>query len=311
MGSICASAACCAGVTACECLCKGFSACGVQKKSMPRLAYVLLQLVCVLTAFIMMFTIKPLAESWTFLECQEISKQDDESVSACFGTAAVLRMTFALFLFHVIILLSILPRGSCAAMVHDAGWVFKFILIIALFIGCFFLPIGFFLVWAEISRYLSIIFFIIEVLYILVGAYALGEHMVSKEADSTVSENWRNGVLLFYTILLTAGSILLIVFSFIQFQGAVPEIKPKEAAKLEPAATNTTTPATPTPAKKDPVKPVQPAQPAANKRLLQAVAAAATAKTSTPEAPSCGGNVAIISVTIVMLVVVFALRLRE
>ena len=80
-------------------------------------------------------------------------------------------MTFALFIFHIIILLAILPRGKCASMVHDAGWSLKFVLIIILFIACFWIPIGFFLVWAEVSRYLSIIFFVVEVLYILSGAY--------------------------------------------------------------------------------------------------------------------------------------------
>ena len=101
-------------------------------------------------------------------------------------------------------------------MIHDAGWSLKFILVIILFICCFWIPIGFFLVWAEISRYLSIIFFVVEVLYILVGAYQLGDYMVTSE---TTSETWRNNVLLLYTIILTAGSVGFIVTSFLWFLG--------------------------------------------------------------------------------------------
>lgn len=168
-----------------------------------------------MTAFTMMFTIKPTSGEWTFAECEtaaDLSSTDD--AQACFGTLTVFRMTFALCVFHFLILVSILPRNNCAAIVHDAGWCFKFVLLYVLFGAMFYVPIEFFWIWGEISRWVSLVFFLLQVLYILVGAYTLGEHVVSGE---TASEGWRNGVLFFYTLILTAVGITGIVTSFIWF----------------------------------------------------------------------------------------------
>lgn len=57
---------------------------------------------------------------------------------------------------------------------------------------------------------------IIQCLYILIGAYQLGDYLVS---SSTNDEDWRNGVLLVYTVLLFSASVALIVTMFIWFTG--------------------------------------------------------------------------------------------
>jgi len=72
-----------------------------------------------------------------------------------------LRMTFALVVFHAILLLLIMGRNECASIVHDGGWFFKIIVVAALYIGFFWLPISFIKVWAEISRYVGILFLLI------------------------------------------------------------------------------------------------------------------------------------------------------
>ena len=111
-------------------------------------------------------------------------------------------------------ILLILPRNNCAAVIHDGGWAFKFITVFILFTVCFWIPIGFFKVWADISRYVSILFMILQTLYILVGAYGLGEYMVNTMSND---DTWRNGTLLVYTIVLSLISIALFVTSFIWF----------------------------------------------------------------------------------------------
>lgn len=125
-------------------------------------------------------------------------------------------MTFTLLIFHLIILLLILPRNDCAAVIHDGGWTLKYLLVLAVFTGMFWVPMGFFQVWAEISRYASILFMIIQCLYILIGAYGLGDYMVNQKTND---ESWRNGVLLVYTVLLFLASVALIITSFIWFTG--------------------------------------------------------------------------------------------
>ena len=215
----CASALCCAGNSCClSC----FTRCGVQPKSLARLGYVLLQLICVMIAFVLMFTLKPIQDSADWGFCNEYTgqKEGDEVSSACFGVSAVLRMTFALACFHVLIILVILPRGQCSAVIHDSGWCLKFYIIVALFIGFFWIPISFFQAWADISRYVSILFLVVQVFYILDGAYSFNDYMANRPTND---DNWKFGVLLFYTIVLIAGSFLILVGSFFWFIGVKDE----------------------------------------------------------------------------------------
>ena len=57
---------------------------------------------------------------------------------------------------------------------------------------------------------------IAQCLYIMIGAYSLGDYLVSGETND---ETWRNGMLLTYTILLFAASVALIITMFIWFNG--------------------------------------------------------------------------------------------
>ena len=82
-------------------------------------------------------------------------------------------MTFALFLFHLVIFLLILPKGTCASYIHDGGWTLKYIIVYATFIAFFFVDVSVFQVWGEISRYVSIIFLLFQSLYIVESAYVL------------------------------------------------------------------------------------------------------------------------------------------
>jgi len=58
-------------------------------------------------AVILMYTLRPLFEDYDWLECNDSSGGDDE----CFGTSAVLRASFVLFCFHMMMLLFMIPRG--------------------------------------------------------------------------------------------------------------------------------------------------------------------------------------------------------
>lgn len=173
----------------------------------------------------MMFTLKPLADNIDKDLCvgdDDYSNMTDEEIeasqSACFGVSAVLRMTFALFIFHTFILVMILGRNDCASVIHDGGWFFKVIIVTALYIGFFWLPISFIKVWAEISRYVGILFLLIQVLYILDGAYTYNEYM-KKFLNEDGSANWQSMVMIVYTLVATATSILILIGSFFWFIG--------------------------------------------------------------------------------------------
>ena len=128
-------------------------------------------------------------------------------------------MTFALFCFHLLILLLIMPRNGCASVIHDSGWVIKTIIVFALFIGFFWIPISFFQVWAEISRYISILFMLLMVLYILIGAYSFNEYMIDAATTEEEGSAWKIGTLLVLTIIMTTATVALIIGCFFWFNG--------------------------------------------------------------------------------------------
>jgi hypothetical protein len=160
-----------------------------------------------------MYTVKPLADNIEIINCVESS---GEQGTACFGISVVFRMTFALFCFHVLMLLLILPRNGCASVIHDSGWIVKFLLITALFTIFFWVPISVFQIWGEISRYVSILFFIVMAFYVLIGAYSFNSYIVESSSND---ENWKLWSLMIYSCLLQAGSIALIVGCFYWFLG--------------------------------------------------------------------------------------------
>jgi len=125
-------------------------------------------------------------------------------------------MSFTLFLFHFIILMLILPRADCCSVIHDAGWCAKSILIFAIFGAFFWIDIAFFNVWVEICRYVSLLFMIVQTLYILSGAYTFNEWMISNYNGDETS---RNITLLIYTILLGGGAITITILDFFWFLG--------------------------------------------------------------------------------------------
>ena len=189
-----------------------------------------------------------------------------------------MRMTFALFIFHAMIVLLIAPRIQCSSVIHDSGWTLKFIVVMILFISFFWIPIRFFIVWAEVCRYASIVFLIVQVLYILVGAYSFNDYMINAESND---DNWKHGVLLFYTILLTGAALYLTITCFFWFSGgSIVELS--DLANLSHTAQNST----------------------------EGNALGTIADSPLFEEPDCSLHITLTIVTIVMIVIICGLRLR-
>jgi len=197
--------------------------------------------------------------------------------SACFGISAVLRMTFALFCFHALMVLLILPRMTCSALFHDGGWLFKVIVVGIAFVGLFWIPINYFSYWAEASRYASCLFFVLQVLYVLSGAYTFNDFMTGEDDPGQAC---RLRFLLLFTIVLTCGSIALTGACFLWFLGY-------DAKHFEGVS----------------VPFFEPDSPIA---MLEMEAAMKESKEQ-----NCNGNMIIIISTICMQVAVFAMRFRD
>jgi hypothetical protein len=144
-------------------MCCGCASLGVAPKNWPKLAYLIQSIFFMGISVILLYSLQGAAEKWDWFECIETSEAGEVQTtgSSCYGIKAVLAMSFTLFLFHLIILISISPRLGCSSFVHDSLWTIKFLFISLVFIGCFFIPHSFYVVWAHICRVGSILFLII------------------------------------------------------------------------------------------------------------------------------------------------------
>ena len=158
-------------------LCSGCSSVGVHAKNWPKVTYVVADFVWMLLAFIMIFALKPLADKWGMCKLLSTSESSPSlssqlisgalgttasSNEECLGITTVMRMSFTLCVYHLLVLIIILPRLRCSQILHDSCWIGKFITILLLFILAHLIPIGFFYMgWIYIVRFGAIVFMLV------------------------------------------------------------------------------------------------------------------------------------------------------
>ena len=59
---------------------------------------------------------------------------------ACYGGSAFARLSFSLFVFHILMLLIIMCRNKIVADFHDGCWCFKLVFFTAIFFLSFYIP---------------------------------------------------------------------------------------------------------------------------------------------------------------------------
>jgi len=133
-----------------------------------------------------------LSGSWT-PSVVRVCDTDASGASACYGLQAAYRISAALcgFFFVLALVVVILP------VAHHGAWLLKLALFLLL-LGCSLLiPNSFFSGYAELSRYGSILFIVIQVILIIDFAYALHEWLL-RRADATDArlekDGWEQGI---------------------------------------------------------------------------------------------------------------------
>ena len=109
------SALCCAGACCCNLLCAPCRKCGINSKNFARIAYLVFMGVMICMAMLLMW-VGSLVFEWTdwtgILKCPN---QSTSSSKACLGADSLVRMSFCLAIFHLIMICTILPRGDGSA----------------------------------------------------------------------------------------------------------------------------------------------------------------------------------------------------
>jgi len=129
-------------------------------------------------------------------------------------------MSFTLCMYHLLILIVILPRLGCSKILHDSCWVLKAILIVAIFIVAHTIPIGFYyLGWIHLVRFGSVIFLLIQTYFLLDLGYKWSELLNSgtAAAATAIDQQWAHYVMLAYTVVLFLCNVAVLVLCFLKF----------------------------------------------------------------------------------------------
>jgi hypothetical protein len=207
----CAGAAfCCAGATCCSCLCAPCAKMGAASKTFARIGYLFFQIFWVIIAIAILFLTKSIVKILpSFLQCPENSG----SSTACLGPSAIVRMSFVLACFHLIVLCIILARNTFAQVFHDGCWMIKFMFVFIFFSGSLFIPNSFFLGYMDFARYVSEFFLLAQAMLILIVAYKINERLIiNYENEDGLGVS--GVVVILLTLLFTAGNITWIVFQY-------------------------------------------------------------------------------------------------
>lgn len=131
---------------------------------------------------------------------------------ACFGNQAVFRVSFALAVFFVCMML-----GSMSDQFERSYWGIKVLMYLVMLVGSFFIPNTFFNTYADIARVISALFLVFSVIILVDFAYNVQEGLTSKaeeyraeqvaagnEEPGTCSNSW-------LIVYLVASFILFVV----------------------------------------------------------------------------------------------------
>jgi hypothetical protein len=136
------------------------------------------------------------------------------------GPSAIIRMSFVLACFHLIVFIVILGRNAAASIFHDGVWGIKFLFVLCFFIGTMWIPNSFFIGYMTFARIISIAFLLVQALLMLCVAYSVNELLVGNyEAENTNGLGCSGVIIIFITGLITIGNVTWIVLQYIWFSG--------------------------------------------------------------------------------------------
>ena len=213
MGCCITSALCCAGACCCKLLCAPFERLGVAAKNFAKIGYVAHQVFWVLVSLLLMVSAKKLVDWFPvgMLDCPDTSGGG----SSCLGTSSIIRMSFALFIFHAIIFCTVLTRSSIAATFHDGCWCAKMLFLGGFFTASMWISNDFMKVYMQISQVLSSAFLVYQAVLMMAVAYTLNEKLVKNyEKDSGECSKY---ILIFVSLVFLGLTVWQVVAQYIQF----------------------------------------------------------------------------------------------
>eukprot|EP01015_Nassula_variabilis_P012851 TRINITY_DN204_c0_g1_i3.p1 TRINITY_DN204_c0_g1~~TRINITY_DN204_c0_g1_i3.p1 ORF type:complete len:461 (-),score=20.80 TRINITY_DN204_c0_g1_i3:103-1485(-) len=208
----------CAGGVCFQCFCSCFqSFFGATLKQQVRLSYVLLTSFCILVSLLILWYAAPTL-SWFvyFIECPEASGGADY----CLGISSIYRMSLALSLFYLYMILMMTCKNQVSRSWNEGGWFAKIVIVFLIFFGLMFVPNKYILYYAEVSQYFGVVFILFQIVMWVDLFYSWGEKWIAYYDESREMQEscWKYSIII-TTVLMYAGSIYLIIMSFKWFNG--------------------------------------------------------------------------------------------
>jgi len=128
----------------------------------------------------------------------------------------VYRISLALVIFHVFILLFLCMRNGCSKVFNEEVWPFKVLFVVVATVGLFFLSNSFFEVYSKVTMGFSFVFLIFQVIMIIDLFYLWGAIWIEKYDEGQGCYMY---LLIISTVVLYAGTLYLTVMSYKWFGG--------------------------------------------------------------------------------------------
>ncbi|KRX10953.1 hypothetical protein PPERSA_12077 [Pseudocohnilembus persalinus] len=172
---LCIRGACCCCEACCNDCCKLLKfKLNISIRQQMRMAYISLSFCAIIFAVFLKYIAPSSLGFWTvFIHCPEQSGGG----LLCLGVSAVYRMSAALALTYLVLLVACLMRDDCARFLNESFWCLKIFLVLGLFFGFMFVNNSIFQVYAEISQYASVAFLLFQIVMLIDIFYLIGEKM--------------------------------------------------------------------------------------------------------------------------------------
>lgn len=150
--------------------------------------------------------------------CKDKDGNEDFNKVSCLQIGFIARMSFILTIFHAFVFIITLARNEMAGAFHDGCWGFKSFLVGSLYVGSFWIDSSVFTGFANIAKYVSVVFLVYQALLMLVVSYKINGTLVANYQKD--EGNCSGIILMFVTIIILAGNAFWVVLQYTQFKCA-------------------------------------------------------------------------------------------
>jgi hypothetical protein len=100
-----------------------------------------------------------------------------------------------------------------SAIINDGCWGFKYLIVLAMFIGTLWISNDFFKGYMSFARYVSIPFLFVQAMLMLVVAYTINDTLVGNyESENADGIGCSGAIMIFMTAVITIGNIVFAIY---------------------------------------------------------------------------------------------------